>query len=143
MQQQTTGQDAIPVKKPTSGKTAKALTGCGGCGCLLGLLSLFAGAFMLAWGLTNRAVDELVGPGAAVLGLAVIIGFFGAALLIGGIIAMKRAKKAEAGQAPEIGGGAQPLPQPAPQQPQPGAGQQGGLPPWSPGKPGGQGPQSP
>ncbi len=83
-------------KKPTPGKVAKAVTGCGGCGCLLALVSLCAGGVMLAWGTTDSKVDELVGPGAAVLVLGLVVGFFCLAVLIGGIVALRRAGSARA-----------------------------------------------
>ena len=144
MQQQGIDRTSLPEKKPTSGKTAKVITGCGGCGCLTGLLSTLAGAVLLAWGLTDSKVDELVVPSAGILVLAVVIGFFGAALLIGGIIAGRKAKKA-AEQAGPASPAAAPPPQQQyqpPQQPaQPGAPQ---PPPsgWDPNNPGGQGPPS-
>ena len=125
MQQQTTDAGAVPEKKPTSSKTAKGLTGCGGCGCALGLLSLFAGGIMLLMGMTDSKVDELVGPGAVVLGLSVVIGFFGAALLIGGLIAMKKAKKAVEKDEPGPGGGGELPGQQEPAAPQPGTPQPG------------------
>ena len=161
MQQQQLDQAALPGKKPTSGKTAKVITGCGGCGCLSGLLASLTGALLLVWGLTDSKVDELVVPSAGILVLAVVISFFGAALLIGGIIAGRKARKAqkEEGGGPDDSAGAPPQ-QPAapvtqtaapqqqlqqqqqytPQQPaQPGAPQN--VPGWDPNKPGGQGPQ--
>ncbi len=98
MQQQGFDQTALPVKKPTSGRTAKVITGCGGCGCLSGLVATLAGALLLVWGLTDSKVDELVVPSAGILVLAVVVCFFGAALLIGGIIAGRKAGKA--GQGP-------------------------------------------
>lgn len=155
--QQQIDQSALPEKKPTSGKTAKVITGCGGCGCLFGLVATLAGAFLLVWGLTDRAVDELVVPSAGILVLAVVISFFGVALLIGGIIAGRKAKKAEQEGGPDDSAGAPPPAQPvAPQQPasppqqqvqapqQPYQPQQPqNVPPgWDPNKPGGQGPQS-
>jgi len=101
MQQQGIDAAALPEKTPTSGKTAKVITGCGGCGCLFGLLATLAGALLLAWGLTDSKVDELVVPSAGVLVLAVVISFFGAALLIGGIIAGRKAKRAARPAAPQ------------------------------------------
>jgi hypothetical protein len=120
MSQATQGHP-FPEKRPTSGKAAKAITGCGGCGCAFGLVSLLAGAVMLGWGMTDRAVDELVAPGAAVLGLAVVVGFFGLAMLIGGIIALRRS-------------GREPPPAVLPPQ------QPGRLPTWDDHPQGGQGP---
>lgn len=94
-------QDTI-TKAPTSGKVAKGLTGCGGCGCLFGLTALLAGGVMLAWGATDSKVDELVGPGALVLVLGITIGFFALAVLIGGIVALRKARAApEQPQAPD------------------------------------------
>ena len=121
MQQQGLDQAALPEKKPTSGKTAKVITGCGGCGCLFGLLATLSGALLLVWGLTDSKVDELVVPSAGILVLAVVISFFGAALLIGGIIAGRKAKKGAVG-----------VPPPQQMQPPP--------PQYPPQHPGGQGP---
>lgn len=144
MQQQGIDPAALPEKKPTSGKTAKVITGCGGCGCLFGLVATLAGAVLLAWGLTDSKVDELVVPSAGILALAVVISFFGAALLIGGIIAGRKARKAE-----QEGGAAPPAQPVAPQQqmqpPPQYPPQQPASPQYPPGrdpnKPGGQGPQ--
>jgi hypothetical protein len=83
----------VTDKRPTSGRAAKAITGCGGCGCLTGLVALIAGGIMLAWGSTDSKVTELVAPGAAVLVLAIAIGFFASAVLIGGVVAMTRARR--------------------------------------------------
>jgi len=80
-------------KTPTSSKTAKAITGCGGCGCLTGLLSVIAGGGLMAWGAIDSKVDELIAPGAGVMVLAVFIGVFRTGFLIGGIIAMVRSKR--------------------------------------------------
>ena len=89
------------AKQPTSGRTARLVSGCGGCGCLFGLVAMIAGAAMLAWGATDSKVEELVAPGALVLVLAVVAGFFGAALLGGGLYALSRARKAGQADRPD------------------------------------------
>jgi hypothetical protein len=145
MQQQGIDPVALPEKRPTSGKTAKVITGCGGCGCLFGLVATLAGAFLLVWGLTDSKVDELVVPSAGILALAVIISFFGVALLIGGIIAGRKAKKAAQGGGGPDGSAGPPPPQQQMQPPQQYPPQQPSAPQYPPGqdpsKPGGQGPQ--
>lgn len=141
MQQQASEPVALPEKTPTSSKTAKVITGCGGCGCLFGLLALVVGAGLLGWGLTDRAVQELVAPSAGILALAVFICFFGAALLIGGIVALRKAGKAQGAQGvvQPAPAGQQPYEPQQPVAPRPG-GEPGELPSWDPSKPGGQGP---
>jgi len=126
---------AVPEKKPTSGGAAKAITGCGGCGCATGLTCLLVGAVLLGWGLSDSKVEELVPFGAGILGLSVVVGFLGLALLIGGIVALRRARKPEPGSPPK---GPQPsAPQPPQYTPQPQQPPQaytpqqpGDLPPW-------------
>jgi hypothetical protein len=91
---QTTGIDAAPPKTPTSPGVARGLTGCGGCGCLLGLASLVAGIVMVIVGETNSRLTELTPAGGAVLAFGVVIGFLATAVLIGGIVAIRKIDKA-------------------------------------------------
>jgi hypothetical protein len=72
---------------------SKALTGCGGCGCLLGVLSLLAGVVMAGWGMTDSKVTELVMPGYGSLVGGVIFGLIGAVLL--GVSMMMGKKKGD------------------------------------------------
>ena len=68
-----------------------ALAGCGGCGCLTGLLALVAGAGMVAWGSTDSKVTELILPGYATLGGAGLFLPLGLLLLVIGLVLRSRA----------------------------------------------------
>lgn len=71
-------------------KSGKAITGCGGCGCLLALLMLCSGGVMIGWGSTDSAVTELIMPGYATFGASTFVGFIALVVLIIGIVMGKK-----------------------------------------------------
>ena len=75
---------------------SKGLMGCGGCGCLFGLLAFLGGTVALVMGITNSShMDEAILPGGAAAGLGIVIGIIGLVLLLIGLKMKKGAGEDE------------------------------------------------
>ncbi len=70
---------------PAKKKGAGLLLGCGGAGCGFSLLLLITGAVLLYFGMQPKT-DEAMPFAFIVLGLASLVGFVGAILLIVGVV---------------------------------------------------------
>ena len=74
---------------PGKVRNAKLLRGCGGCGCLFGLLMFIGGCVLIGFG-TQRATQEAMPFGVIVTGSSLPIALIAAILLFIGISSLKK-----------------------------------------------------
>jgi hypothetical protein len=73
-------------------KNAKLARGCGGCGCVLGLVTFLGGVVLIGFG-SQRATQEAMPFGLITTGVSLPIAIVGAVLLIWGLSTLGKIKR--------------------------------------------------